>query len=155
MHKDYINGFLTVAIGTFVLIYAQSFSRGGFSVSENAAIYPQLLAGVLIFLGVLLWLKTYLTQQRTQVPAAAAQSTAVSGGRGRVSMIGGALTAFIVVTWVVGFIPANLLFCFVAPLVLGTSKKTAVIVSLALTAFIYVLFFKFFEVPVPYGILFD
>lgn len=155
MHKDYINGFVTVAIGAFVLIYAQSFSRGGFSVAENAAVYPQLLAGVLVFLGVLLLTQTWLAHKQAQRAKVAAPAQAAVGGHGRVALIAGALTGFVVVTWLAGFVPANLLFCFLAPLILGTSKKTALIVSLALTAFIYLLFFMFFQVPIPYGILFD
>lgn len=153
MHKDYLNGLLTVAIGTFVLIYAQTFSRGGFSVAENAAIYPQLLAGVLIFLGLLLSAQTWLARKRAQAPAR--QALPAEGGRTRVALIASALTGFVVITWLAGFIPANVIFCFLAPLALGTSKKTAAIVSVALSVFIYVLFFKFFEIPIPYGILFE
>ena len=153
MHKDCINGLLTVAIGAFVLIYAQTFSRGGFSVAENAAIYPQLLASVLIFLGLLLSAQTWLAHQRAQAPAP--ESAPAEGGRTRVALIAGTLTGFVVITWLAGFIPANVIFCFFAPLALGTSKKTAAIVSVALSVFIYVLFFKFFEIPIPYGILFE
>jgi len=153
VHKDYINGFLTVAIGTFVLIYSQTFSRGGFSVAENAAIYPQMLAGVLIFLGLLLSVQTGLAHKRAHAPAP--ESLPAEGGRARVALIAGALTGFVVITWLAGFIPANVIFCFLAPLVLGTSKKTAAMVSVALTVFIYLLFFKFFEIPIPYGILFE
>ena len=155
MHKDYINGLVTVAIGTFVLIYAQTFSRGGFSVAENAAIYPQLLAGVIIFLGVVLLMQTRSAQKRAVGEATAADDPIVPEGRPRAIKIGAALVGYVVVTWLIGFVAATLMFCYVAPVILGTNKKTAIIVSLSLTVFIYLLFFMFFQVPIPYGIFFE
>ena len=155
MQKDYINGFVTVAIGTFVLLYAETFSSGGFSVAENAAIYPQLLAGVIIFLGALLLLQTYRAQKLPMGVTTPSDATIVPEGRPRAIKIAVALIGYVVITWLIGFVAATLIFCYIAPLILGTSKKTAVIVSLSLTVFIYLLFFMFFQVPIPYGIFFE
>ena len=156
MHKDYISGLVAVAVGAFVFVYSASFSKGGFSVAENPAIYPRMVAGVVVFLGALLLLRTARNRKAAGPDFAkdAEQKAVVPEGRPRVVKIAAALVGFIVFIQFIGFVIPSLVFCFVAPLILGTNKKTAAIVSFSLTVVIYVLFFIFFKVPIPHGILF-
>lgn len=156
MHKDYISGLAAVAIGVFVFIYSATFSKGGLSVAENPAIYPRIVAGVVVFLGSLLLIRTAGDRKAAAQRAAPSASVdaAVPEGRTRVLKIAAALVGYVVLIWLIGFAVSSILFCFATPLILGTSKKTAAIVSISLTVVIYVLFFIFFKVPIPHGILF-
>ncbi|MFA6506185.1 MAG: tripartite tricarboxylate transporter TctB family protein [Treponemataceae bacterium] len=158
MRKDLINGVLTIALSVFIFFYAATFSKGGFSFAENPSLYPRMLAGILFLLGSSLVFQTLLKRKRAvNKKAATTPPEEKTGpepeGKTRVLKIAAALIGFVVITWIVGFIIAALLFCFLAPLILGTTKKTAIIVSLSLTVVISVLFFLFFKVPVPHGIL--
>jgi hypothetical protein len=149
---------VTIAIGVFVFFYAAVFSKGGFSFAENPALYPRMLAVILVLLGASLLFQTRIKLQRSAAdntaPASGADEGVIPEGRPRVIRIAAALIGFVVMTWFVGFVVASVFFCFVTPLILGTTKKTAIIVSLALTGVIYLLFFIFFKVPVPHGIFF-
>jgi hypothetical protein len=158
MQKDLINGIVTIAISVFIFFYAATFSKGGFSFAENPSLYPRLLAGILFFLGTSLLFQTILKMKVAGNESLMAETREEKKGpdpegKARVVKIMGSLIGFVIVTWIAGFVIASLLFCFTTPLMLGTTKKTAIFVSLSLTAAIYLLFFIFFKVPVPHGIL--
>ncbi len=156
MHKDYINGIAAVAIGVFVLLYSATFSKGGFSVAENPAVYPRILAGVVVMLGAVLLIRTAKSRKAAgSAPAAGdAKKDIVPEGRPRVLKIAAALIGFVLCIRFIGFVIPSLAFCFIVQLILGTNRKTAAIVSISLTVVIYVLFFIFFKVPIPHGIFF-
>jgi hypothetical protein len=158
MTKDVINGIATIAIGLFVLLQSSSYSKGGVSVAENPAVYPRILAGTAIFLGVLLLAKTFIAGRKRKTAIEQEETKVVgadaSAGRARTAKTAAALVGFFVMVWLFGFVVASLSFCFAMPLILGTPKKTAAIVSVSLTAAIYIVFFIFFKVPAPHGIFF-
>jgi hypothetical protein len=154
MTKDLINGIATIAIGLFVFFYSMTYSKGGLSVAENPAIYPQMLAGIAVMLGAVLLLRTGKNRKAAVSADGDAKKEMVPEGRPRVLKIAAALICFVVGIRFIGFIVPSLIFCFVTPLILGTSKKTAAIVSASLTVVIYILFFIFFKVPIPHGIFF-
>jgi len=157
MRKALVNGIGAAAIGGFVLFQSRNFSKGGASLADNPAVYPRILASILIGLGAILIVRTMAAGMARKPVAASTERTKgsfVSEGSARVAKVAACLIGFVGLTSLFGFAPASLLFGFGTPLALGTSRKTAILVSISLTATIYVVFFILFKVPVPRGILF-
>ena len=152
MYKDLINGIVTIALAVFTYVGAGAFSKGGASISENPAVYPRLLAIVVFFLGLLLFVRAFLEYRKTR--GEASKSSWSGDGTKRVAGLFGILVGFTLGIYVLGFIISSLLFTFFAPLLLGTKVKTAILVSVPVTAVLYVVFFIFFKVPVLNGMLF-
>jgi putative tricarboxylic transport membrane protein len=151
MIRDIVTGAVAVGISVFVYFTSVSIESGGASLSGNPALYPRILAAVVFLLGVLLILQAIVKSRRGEkLPAAFNDREAL----GRVGKMLTVLCLYVVGIYFVGFIFPTLLFSFFMPLISGSRLKTALLVSLPVTVALYVVFFIFFKVPIPHGILF-
>ncbi len=151
MVKDIVNGAVAVGLSLFVYFSSSAFEKGGVSLSENPALYPKILAGVVFCFGLILIVQAVLKGGGGEKkPSAYADRE----GLGRVLVILLLLCGYILGIHLTGFILPTLLFTGFVPLISGAKKRTSLLVSIPLTAVLYVVFFIFFKVPVPHGLLF-
>jgi hypothetical protein len=153
MKKDLVNGSVAAGIALFVYWESGRFAEGGASLSQNPALYPRILAVIVFALGVILLVRGIIASVKApggEGPKPAAETR----GRWRVALTGLMLVAYAGAIYLLGFVIPTLAFSLATPLLLGTKFKTALLVSLPVTAVLYVVFFIFFKVPMPSGILF-
>ena len=152
MIKDIVTGVVAAGLSIFAYISASSFEKGGVSLAQNPALYPRILAGVVFCFGLTLLLQAVLKSRKGEKkPPAYGNKEAL----GRVGKILSVLIGYAFGIYLVGFIVPTLAFTCVMPLISGSRLKTALLVSLPLTASLYVVFFIFFKVPIPHGIVFS
>ena len=153
MKKDLVNGIVAAGFALFVYWEAGRFAEGGVSLSQNPALYPRILAVIVFAMGAILLVRGIIAAVKAgggEGPKPAADTR----GRRSVALTGGMLAAYAGAIYLLGFVIPTLLFTLATPLLLGTKFKTALLVSLPVTAVLYVVFFIFFKVPIPSGILF-
>ncbi len=149
MNKDLVNGLVVFGIGVLAYWGSQVFNRREAALSENPALYPQLLALVLCVFGVALSIQGLIRKESSkQVPRG--ERTGVQ----RSLYVVLTLVGYAAGIYLFGFILPSLLFMFGVPILLGSSRKTAFLVSVPLTIALYVTFFLLFKVPVPQGAIF-
>ncbi len=153
MKKDIVNGIVAAGFALFVYIAAGQFAGGGASLSENPAIYPRMLAVIVLAIGVILIVRAIIASVKARRGEGPKPTTETSG-RKQVALTIGMLVAYVGAIHLLGFVIPTLAFTLAAPMSLGTRFKTAALVSLPVTAVLYVVFFVFFKVPIPSGILF-
>ena len=154
MKKDLVNGILAAGFGLLVYWQAGRFAEGGASLSQNPALYPRILAVIVLAIGLILIVRAIMASPRTR--GEEARKPADDGNlRKRVVLTAGLLVFYVGAIEILGFIIPTLAFTLATPLCLGTKLRTAVLVSLPVTAVLYVVFFIFFKVPIPSGILFQ
>jgi putative tricarboxylic transport membrane protein len=153
MKKDLVNGI--VAAGFAVLVYAEAgrFAAGGASLARNPALYPRILAAIVCAIGVILIVRAIIAPVKAREGKRQKSTTDTKGMR-YVALTVGLLIAYVGAIYLLGFVIPTLAFTLTTPMVLGTKFKTAVFVSIPVTAVLYVVFFIFFKVPIPSGILF-
>ena len=154
MKKDLINGIVAVGFAVFVYVEAGRFAVGGASLSQNPALYPRILAEIVFAMGVILLVRGIIAFVKSR-GGERRKPTTDTNGRKHVALTIGLLVAYVGAIYLLGFIIPTLAFTLATPMVLGTKFKTAVLVSLPVTAVLYVVFFIFFKVPIPSGILFQ
>jgi hypothetical protein len=151
MVKDIVTGVVAAGLSLFAYVSASAFEKGGASLAENPALYPRILSGVVFCFGLALILQALLKFRKGEKkPSAYGDKEAL----GRVGKILAVLFGYAFAIYLVGFIVPTLAFTCITPLVSGSRLKTAFYVSLPLTAALYVVFFIFFKVPIPHGIVF-
>jgi hypothetical protein len=156
MKKDLITGVASVALAGFVYWEAGQFAAGGASLARNPALYPRILAVIIFGIGVILLAQACIASvkaRRSGGMRPAAKKTTAAGMR-NVALTAGLLIAYVSTIYLLGFIIPTLAFMLTTPMTLGTKLKTALLVSIPATAVLYVVFFIFFKVPIPSGILF-
>jgi hypothetical protein len=154
MKKDLVNGIVAAGFGLLVYWQAGRFAEGGASLSQNPAIYPRILAVIVLAIGLILIVREISASLRTS--GEKGRKPATDGSlRKQVALTAGLLVLYVGAIGLLGFIIPTLAFTLATPLILGTNFKTAVLVSLPVTAVLYVVFFIFFKVPIPSGILFQ
>lgn len=154
MKKDLVNGIVAVGFAVFVYVEAGRFAEGGASLSQNPALYPRILAVIIFAMGVILLVRATIAFVKSRGGERRKPTTDTSGMR-HVALTIGLLVAYVGAIYLLGFVIPTLAFTLATPMVLGTKFKTAVLVSLPVTAVIYLVFFVFFKVPIPSGILFQ
>ncbi|MCX7787421.1 MAG: tripartite tricarboxylate transporter TctB family protein [Spirochaetes bacterium] len=149
MNKEFLNGLIVFGIGILAYLGSSGFERKGVAVSENPALYPQLLALVLCLFGI-----TLVVQGVVRREASKTRKNDEHRGVQRTMFVVCSLVGYAVGIYLFGFILPSLLFMFIVPLQLGASRKTALLVSAPLSIALYVVFFLLFKVPIPHGVLF-
>jgi len=154
MKKDLVNGIVAAGFGLLVYWQAGRFAEGGASLSRNPALYPRMLAVIVLAIGLILIVRAIMASLR--IRGKEERKPAAEGNlRRRVALTAGLLVLYVGAIEILGFILPTLAFTLATPLCLGTKLRAAVCVSLSLTAVLYVVFFIFFKVPIPSGILFQ
>jgi hypothetical protein len=151
MLRDIVTGVVAVFIAFFVYFTSASIESGGASLSANPALYPRILAGVVFFLGVSLILQTVIKYRRGERKPAVFDDREALGRVGKMLAV---LCLYVVGIYFIGFILPTLLFSFFMPFISGSRLRTSLLVSVPVTLALYVVFFIFFKVPIPHGILF-
>lgn len=149
MRKDLVNGIVGLTVGAFAYWETFRFDRREAFISENPALYPQLLSIVLCLLSASLVIKAIAGKELQHIKA-----NSESSGIWRMMKVVISLVGYSVGIYLFGFILPSLLFMYIMPLQLGTSKRTALLVSAPLTIALYVTFFLLFKVPIPHGVVF-
>jgi len=155
MKKDLINGIVAVGFAVFVYVEAGRFAVGGASLSQNPALYPRILAEIVFAMGVILLVRGIIAFVKSRGGGERREPTTDTNGMRHVALTVGLLVAYVGAIYLLGFVIPTLAFTLATPMILGTKFKTAVLVSLPVTAVLYVVFFIFFKVPIPSGILFQ
>ena len=154
MKKDLVNGIVAAGFAVFAYVEAGRFAEGGVSLARNPALYPRILAEIVFAMGVILLVRGIIASVKARGGERPKPRTDASG-RKLVALTVGLLVAYVGAIYLLGFVIPTLAFTLTTPMVLGTKFKTAVLVSLPVTAVLYVVFFIFFKVPIPSGILFQ
>jgi putative tricarboxylic transport membrane protein len=154
MRKDLVSGIVAAGVALFVYVQAGRFAEGGASLSQNPALYPRILAVIVLAIGVILIVRGVMASLKARGGEARKPPTDENGWK-LVAMTIGLLVAYVGAIHLLGFVIPTLAFTLATPLSLGTKFKTALLVSLPVTAVLYVVFFVFFKVPIPAGILFQ
>lgn len=152
MKKDFVNGIVAAGFALFVYAEAGRFAEGGASLSRNPALYPRILAVIVFAIGVILIVRGIIAFVKAR-GGERQKSTTDTNGMRYVALTVGLLVAYVGAIHLLGFVIPTLAFTLATPMVLGTKFKTAVLVSIPVTAVLYVVFFIFFKVPIPSGIL--
>ena len=151
MIKDIVTGAVAAGLSLFAYFSASSFEKGGVSLAENPALYPRILAVVVFCMGIALILQALLKSRRGESKTAAYNDKEALSRVGKILSV---LCGYVFGIYLIGFIVPTLAFTCAMPLISGSRLKTALMVSLPLTAALYVVFFILFKVPVPHGIVF-
>lgn len=154
MKKDLVNGIVAAGFAVFVYAEAGRFAEGGASLSRNPALYPRILAAIVFAIGVILIVRAIIASVKAR-EGVRQKSTTGENGMKYVALTAGLLVAYVGAIYLLGFVIPTLAFTLATPMALGTKFKTAVLVSIPMTAVLYVVFFIFFKVPIPSGILFQ
>lgn len=154
MKKGLVNGIVAAGFAVFVYAEAGRFAEGGASLSRNPALYPRILAAIVFAIGVILLVRGIIASVKARGREGRKPATDTSG-RKHVALTIGLLVAYVGAIYLLGFVIPTLAFTLTTPMVLGTKFKTAVLVSIPVTVVLYVVFFIFFKVPIPSGILFQ
>jgi putative tricarboxylic transport membrane protein len=154
MKKDLVNGIVAAGFAVFVYVEAGQFAAGGASLARNPALYPRILAVIVFAIGVILLVLATIASVKSRGGERRKPTTDMSG-RKHVALTVGLLVAYVGAIYLLGFVIPTLAFMLATPMVLGTKFKTALLVSLPATVVLYVVFFVFFKVPIPSGILFQ
>ena len=156
MKKDLVNGIVAAGFAAFVYVEAGQFAAEGASLSRNPALYPRILAVIVFAIGAALTVRAIIASVKARGGRGERpKPTAGASGMRHVALTIGLLVAYVGALYLLGFVIPTLAFTLAAPMILGTKFKTAILVSLPVTAVLYAVFFIFFKVPIPSGILFQ
>jgi hypothetical protein len=136
---------ISIALAAFVYWNSNTFAIVTGSASKNPAIYPQILAGLLALLGVILAVDTVWTKHnkdRFVIDIEAVRNVA----KLMLSLIG-----YVVGIVYLGFPIANVLFIFVTIILLGGERNTALKLCVPISIALYLIFFWLFQMPMPEG----
>ena len=144
--KDRIIAAIGLLFGTYVFILAGRFAREG-SIVDNPALYPRILAGLVIGLSVILFLQSLRSKAGTGEKAFDITK------QGALNILVGIGLLFLYVTAMphVGFIISTAVFSFVSLIYFNASLKQAAIAFLPITLSIYFTFSNLLNVPLPTG----
>ena len=144
--------FLATICGLVLFEAATTLTEQGYASGtpiSNAALYPRLLAGLLLFLLAM----QVVADLRATGPTAHAEAQASLGGTGLVAFTGLAIVAYVVLLPVLGFIVATPVLVLGLLLLLGDRRPaTLVAVPLAMTAGCMAVFQGLFNVNLPRGL---
>jgi len=149
--NDWIAGgiFIALGIGIFILtIPFPSLDKG----HPGPALFPNILAALFIFFGLLLGLKA----KKPSVDKPLENSTAAASipkNIGNAFFILGIIAAFMVLESWLGFLLTSFFLLFLLMKKLGTSAWKSLTLSVLVTVFVYFLFYKILRVPLSPGFL--
>lgn len=143
--------FIAILCGVVLYEAATTLTEKGYASGtpiSNAALYPRLLAGLLLFLLAL----QVVTDIRSKAPLTSSESPAGPGHGRQTAPAALAIIAYIVILPIMGFLLATPLFVLTFLLLLGDRHAaTLVLVPLATTVGCVVVFQVLFNVNLPRG----
>jgi hypothetical protein len=145
--RDMIIAGISVALAGFVYINSNTFAVATGSAAQNPAFFPQVLAGLLGLLGLILAVIT--VKEKHQTDKITIDVEAVRN----VSKLMLSLIGYVIGILYLGFAIANVLFIYVTIMLLGGERNTALKLCIPISVALYAIFFWLFQIPVPDGIL--
>ena len=152
---------LAVAFGIFVYIMSGSITvkkKGG---DIGSAFLPQLIAGIMIGLGILLLIKTLLDWRKQKASADASEEKKAPAGEWiPVALSFANLVVYALIFKPVGFLVSTVIYLMAQMLIMSPEKKPSpkslglyALVTVIAAVAIYFLFTRAFSLPLPKGIL--
>ncbi len=149
---DIVTGAASIAFAGFVLVYSFRFP-GARAADFGPALFPRLIAIILIVMGVLVLVQAWKLRTRPpeecEVDPLDEQITPSFRGLRNVAITIVAVVIYIAVVGDVGFIPTTLVLLFVLMKAYGLSILRSVLFSCLITGFVYVLFAMLLRVVLP------
>ena len=159
MRNDFISAGIAIAFGIFVYIMSGSIvvkRKGG---DIGSTFLPQLIAGIMIGLGILLFISTFLKLRRETSQAPKEEK---DGGKEWIpTLLSFAnIIVYVLIFKPVGFIISTFIFLVAQMWIMSPVRKPSlkqagiwVLIAVITTLAIYFLFTKAFSMPLPKGIL--
>jgi len=144
--KDRIISIIGLAFGIFVFVLAGGFAREG-GITDNPALYPRILAGLVIGLSVLLFIQSLRKKDK---PGERAFDITWQGALNMLLGVG-MLFLYVAAMPRAGFLISTSVFTFTSLIFFNASLKQTLIAFLPITLTIYVVFYHFLNVPLPSG----
>ena len=154
---NYISAAFFIAIGTYVLAETSGYDieKGG---QGNPAIWPQCLAGMMIFLSLILILQTIFSKPQEDGGEGAEDVVKIdwkSPGMKKVYLALAMIAGFIVIMNLFGMLIGLLLLIpSIMWLMNCRNKVMLVVLPVALVAFVYLFFVQLMTITLPGGIFF-
>lgn len=145
--NDFYAGVIFVALGGAIIILTIPFPSLGEG-HPGPALFPNILAGLFIFFGLILLLKS-----RRLPPSESLAEEKEEVNIGNAFFILAIIVAFMLLEARLGFILTGSILLFLTMKKLGTSLIKSIVFSVLVTFFVYALFYKILRVPLSPGIL--
>ena len=117
----------------------------------KAARYPYFVLGLMVFLTLLLAINTFLIKPKNTEDKEEDQFKGNLYGQFFLIM---ALSAvYVILIDIIGFFVTTAIYLFVTMVILKSSIKWSIVVSIVFSIFLYLVFVSFLKVPVPRGFL--
>ncbi|MGB9698469.1 MAG: tripartite tricarboxylate transporter TctB family protein [Thermodesulfobacteriota bacterium] len=146
--NDFYAGLIFVALGVTIILLTIPFPSLGAG-HPGPALFPNILAGLFIFFGLLLSIKA----RQPSAPQLAAEDDKEKKNIGNAFFVLGIIIAFMLLESNLGFILTSSVLLFLLMKKLGTSTIKSIFFSILITFFVYSLFYKILRVPLSPGIL--
>lgn len=144
--KNYIVGISGLSLSLYVYFASKSFERVGSGLANNPAYYPRILAIVLAFLSLILFIDSLKKRAKVSFHV----DTELMRN---LSLFLAALLIYILLLKPVGFVLTTIAFIICMTWFLGGTRKQAVIASIPMSLIVYIVFSFILKVPLPKGIL--
>ncbi|WP_175575828.1 tripartite tricarboxylate transporter TctB family protein [Chromohalobacter japonicus] len=142
--KDLIVSIIIATAGFVVFMAATPLSEDSAGLSSNPALFPQLISLILVALGIILFVQSILSKERTKI--------LVSGGTQlKVFCVFLLLILYYITLIYIGYLAATIAFLFIMMTFLGSPKLKASMYSLIISLTLYTVFHVLFKVPLPTG----
>lgn len=146
--NDFYAGLIFIVLGITIIILTIDFPSLG-ERHPGPALFPNILAGLFIFFGLLLLIRgrQYLSLKKV-VPEEIEKINI-----GNAFFVLGLIVAFMLLESNLGFLLTSSILLFLMMKKLGTSMIKSLVFSILITLFVYSLFYKILRVPLSPGIL--
>lgn len=145
--NDFFAGLIFVVLGVTIILLTMPFPSLGEG-HPGPALFPNILAGLFIFFGLLLLIKArQLTSGQPE------DEDKEKKNIGNAFFVLASIMAFMLLESNLGFILTSSLLLFLLMKKLGTSTIKSICFSIVITLFVYSLFYKILRVPLSQGLL--
>lgn len=145
--NDFYAGLIFVILGISIILLTINFPSLGEG-HPGPALFPNILAGLFIFFGLLLLIKSRQTLSFKEAPEEIEKINI-----GNAFFVLGLIVAFMLLESNLGFLLTSSVLLFLMMKKLGTSMIKSIFFSILITIFVYSLFYKILRVPLSPGIL--
>jgi len=146
--NDFYSGLIFVVLGVTIILLTIPFPSLGEG-HPGPALFPNILAGLFIFFGLLLLIKA---RQSSATPRAA-EDDQEKKNIANAFFVLGLIIAFMLLESNLGFLLTRSILLFLLMKKLGTSTIKSICFSILITFFVYSLFYKILRVPLSPGLL--
>ncbi|MGQ9695556.1 MAG: tripartite tricarboxylate transporter TctB family protein [Thermodesulfobacteriota bacterium] len=145
--NDFYAGLIFIVLGITIIILTINFPSLG-ERHPGPALFPNILAGLFIFFGLILLIKSRQSLSFKEGPEDIEKINI-----GNAFFVLGLIIAFMLLESNLGFLLTSSLLLFLMMKRLGTSMIKSIFFSILITLFVYSLFYKILRVPLSPGIL--